>query len=896
MPTYPLAGNCSGASAAGDSGCACPKLTFVNPQPTIRSMTVPIPTLGQVLGHYRIVEELGAGGMGVVFLARDEQLDRDVALKTLPKLQLLSEPARRQFRREALSLGKITDPCVAMAFDFGHDKGIDYLVTEYVPGLTLDAKLAGRPLPEVEVFQLGKQLASGLEAAHKEGVIHRDLKPGNLKVTPDGRLKILDFGLAYMLKPETAEAAAATVSLTKTYSDAGTLPYMAPEQVKGLKPDARADVWSAGVVLYEMSTGRRPFGDLIGGPLIAAILEHAPAAPREVNPKISEGLERVILRALQKDPGERYQSAGDLRIDLANLTTGTQPIQRRIVPSPNWRHWLPIAAAIVILVGLGAWWQRHREKPFVAEERMMAVLPFESVANDPPTNALGLGLTETLTAKLVQAVEGGHLQLVSTRELIAQGVKTSDHARREFGTDLVLEGSLQQDGARIRITWSLVNPRTHTQIAANSITGDADDIFGLQDNLVAEVLERLPQAVDPLRRQSLLARPDTKPAAYDFYLRGRGYLEDYQHPDNIESAIAEFERAVAVDKNYAPAYAAMGLAYTAGFQWKNQSKDWLDKARTKCERALAITPQLAEGHTCLGNVYFSTGKYEEAVQQFQSSLDLDRNSDETLRLLAAAYQKQGKASAAEEAYRKAISLRPNYWDVYNAFGSFYYNQARYTDAEAMFQKAIELAPLNFRGYSNLGAIYLLVGRYGEAVTALERSSALRPSFESYGNLGAAYFYMRRYQDSAENLQQALKIDDKDWLNWGNLGDTLYEIPSRRADALSAYTTAIKLARRRLEVNPKDSFALAFIADYYAMMNQEQMAREEMTRALEIAPTDADVLFRAAILYNHFGDTDKTLAFLSKSVAAGYSRTVIRDTPDFDHLKDDPHFHALLPKS
>jgi tetratricopeptide (TPR) repeat protein len=648
------------------------------------------------------------------------------------------------------------------------------------------------------------------------------------------------------------------------------------------------------VVLYEMSTGKQPFGDLSGAPLIAAILEQAPVAPREVNPKISEGLERVILRALQKDPRERYQSAGDLRIDLANLTTGAMPIYPRHETSPNWRRWLQIAAAVVVFLIVGFWWQRHRSEPSVPEDRMMAVLPFESVANDPPTNALGLGLTETLTAKLVQAVDGGHLQLVSTRELIAQGVKTSDHAQREFGTDLVLEGSLQKDGPRIRITWSLVNPRTHTQIAANTITGDADDIFGLQDHLVDEVLEKLPQAVDPGRRQALMSRPETKPAAYDFYLRGRGYLEDYQHPDNIERAIAQFEQAIAVDKNYAPAYAAMGLAYTTGFQLRNRGKDWLDKARTQCERALAITPQLAEGHTCMGNVYFSTGQYEEAVQQFQRSLDLDRTSDETLRLLAAAYQKQGKTSAAEEAYRKAISLRPNSWDVYTAFGAFYYNQARYADAEAMFQKTIKLAPLNFRGYSNLGAIYLLLGRYREAVNALKQSSALRPSFESYGNLGAAYFYMRRYQESAESLQQALKIEDKDWLNWGNLGDTLYQITSRRPDALNAYRKAIELSRARLEVNPRDSFALAFIADYYAMLDQEQQAREQMARALQIAPTDADVLFRAAILHNHFGETDKTLEFLSKSVAAGYSRTVIRDTPDFDHLKDDPRFRALLP--
>jgi serine/threonine protein kinase/tetratricopeptide (TPR) repeat protein len=857
-------------------------------------MTVSPPIMGQVLGHYRIVEQIGAGGMGVVFRARDEQLDRDVALKTLPKLPLLSEPARRQFRREALSLAKIVDPCVAMAFDFGQDGGIDYLVTEYVPGLTLEAKLAGRPLPEGEVLRLGEQIASGLEAAHKEGVIHRDLKPSNVKVTADGRLKILDFGLAYILKTET-ELTATVSSPTESYSDAGTLPYMSPEQVRGRKPDALADVWSAGAVLYEMSTGKRPFGDLIGSPLLAAILEQSPLLPRDVNPNISEGLQHVILRALQKDPRQRYQSAGDLRIDLANLASGRTTLRPKQIGRPKWL-WMPIAAAIVSVAGGAWWWQRHRSESTAPQERMMAVLPFESVSNDPPTNALGLGLTQTLTAKLVQASDGAPLQLVSTRELIAQGVKTSDQARREFGTDLVLEGSLQQEGGRIRITWSLVEPRKHIQIAANTITGDVGDIFGLQDNLVAEVLEKLPQAIDPSRRQIVQTTLDTKPAAYDFYLRGRGYLEDYKHPDNIESAIAQFEKAIAVDGNYAPAYAAMGLAYTVGFQWKNRAKDWLDKAKSQCERAIAINPQLAEGHTCLGNVFFSAGRYEESVQQFQRSLDLDHTSDETLRLLAAAYEKQGKLGDAEQSFRKAVSLRPNYWNVYNAFGAFYYNQARYSDAVVMFQKAITLAPSNFRAYSNLGAIYLLLGRYQEAVDALKESNTLRPSFESYGNLGAAYFYMRRYQDSVDSLQEALKIDDKDWLNWGNLGDTLYQISARRTDSLAAYQKAIELARPRLEVNPKDSVALAFTADYYAMLDQNSRAREQIARALEIAPTDADVLFRAAILYNHFGDKEKTLEYLTKSVAAGYSRTVIRDTPDFDHFRDEPRFRTLLPES
>jgi serine/threonine protein kinase/tetratricopeptide (TPR) repeat protein len=855
-------------------------------------VTVSAPTIGQVLGHYRIVEQIGAGGMGVVFLARDEQLDRDVALKTLPQLGLLSDLARRQFRREALSLGKITDPHVAIAFDFGRDCGIDYLVTEYVPGSTVEAMLSGRPLPETDVFKLGKQLAAGLEAAHKQGVIHRDLKPSNLKVTPDGRLKILDFGLAYILKLETAEGTA-TAPLTDTYSDAGTLPYMAPEQVRGQKPDARADVWSAGAVLYEMSTGKQPFGELIRGALIAAILESTPAPPREINPKISEGLERVILRALQKDPKERYQSAGDLRIDLANLATGTAPIYSQQSPASTWRRWLAIVVAAVVLIGAVVWWMRRGVEPATSGARMMAVLPFESVANDAPTSALGLGLTETVTAKLVQAFDGGNLQLVSTRDLVARSVKTSEQARSEFGTDLVLEGSMQQEGKRIRISWSLVDPRTHTQIAANSITGESNDMFGLQDNLVDDVLRNLPRAIEPGRRLALRGHQDTKLAAYDFYLRGRGYLEDYRSQDNIENAIAQFEHAIAVDKNYAPAYAAMGMAYNVGYQRKNRDKDWMEKAKTECEHALAITPQLAEGHTCLGKVFASTGRYEDAVQQFRRSLELDHNSDETLRSLADAHQKLGQPAAAEEAYRKAVSLRPNYWAVYSAFGTFYYNQARFADATGMFKKAIQLAPLNYSGYLNLGAAYSQLDRYQEAVEALKQSIAVRPNFEAYGNLGAVYFYMRRYSDSAESLQQALKIDPQDWLNWGNLGDALIQIPTRRAEARNAYQKAIDLAQARLEVNPRDAYVLAFTADYRAMLDQEQPAREELARALAAAPTNADVLFRAAILYNHFGETEKTLDFLAKSIANGYSRAVIRDTPDFDHLKDNARFRDQI---
>jgi tetratricopeptide (TPR) repeat protein len=854
------------------------------------------PEIGQVLGHYRIVELIGSGGMGVVFRAYDEQLRRDVAVKILPQLSQLSEAARRQFRREALSVARISDANVAMAFDFGRDQGFDYLVTEYVPGITLNAKLAGRPLLEGEVLHLGKQLASGLENAHRQGVIHRDLKPGNLRVTPEGRLKILDFGLAFLLHAEAETVSkgetTVTASVTDSFEDAGTLPYMSPEQIKGNQPDARADVWSAGAVLYEMSTGRAPFGDLTGGRLMAAILEQPPPPPRTLNAKISVGLERVILRALEKDPGERYQSAGDLRIDLNSLATGTLPIYAKPA-SPRWVWWLTAATALVVALAVGAFWWTHRAvKTAAAEDQVMAVLPFESVANDAPTNALGAGLSETLTAKLVQASDGGHLQLVSTRDLIRQGIKTADQARREFGADLVLEGSVQQFGDQIRITCNLVDSHTHHPRAARTVTGSAGDPFGLEDALVKEVVAMLPEGSGE-RRGDLRSRPDTKPAAYDFYLRGRGYLEKSQNLDDINQAIAEFQRAVELDSNYAPAHAAMGMAYTIGFRRENRGKDWLDKAQSECQRALTITPQLAEGHSCLGNVYFTTGRYGEAVQQFQHSLELDHNNDETLRLLAEANQKLGNVAAAEVAYRNAIALRPNYWGVYSALGSFYYGQSRYTDAAEMFRKAIRLAPGSYRDYSNLAAVETIQGEYQDAVDALKQSIALRPAYDSYGNLAAAYFYLRHYQDSIDAIKQAMQIDDKDWLNWGNLGDTLYQIPARREEALNAYRKAVELASARLQVNPRDAGALAYSADYYAMLDQEKQAKEQLARALAIAPTDADVQFRAAILYNHFGDREKTLSFLRGAVKAGYPRAQIRDTPDFDRLRTAGSLDEIL---
>ncbi len=858
-------------------------------------MSAPSPKVGQVLGRYRLDEKIGAGGMGVVFRAYDAELDRDVAIKVLPPGTITDEAARKRFRVEALAVASLNHPNIAMAFDYGHEENIDFLVTEYIPGITLDEKLAAGPLQEKVILDLATQLVTGLEAAHRENIIHRDLKPGNLRLKNDGTLKILDFGLAKIAAP--VDELGTTVGIGRSLAFPGTLPYMSPEQVRGETADQRSDIWATGAVIYEMCTGKRAFPQKPQTELIDAIRFDNPVLPSKLNSKVPAPLENVILKSLDKDPDCRYQTARELHVDLTRIVHGNATTADRSRPFPPSRRRIPnrrrlLLLALVLLAGVGVGYLVDRHQP-PSHQKIMAVLPFDTVGQDESTVALGRGLIDTVAAKLVQASGTDSIQVVSPRDMREQGVKTAEDARREFGTDMVLEGTLEKSGTMIRINCYLVDSKTRRQVGARSITVAETDSFALQDQVVSEVLELLPNRIRPEERRALAAPPDTKPAAYDAYIRGRGYLQEYEKPENIDSAIAEFERAIQIDPNYAPAYANLGEAYWMGYQQLNKGKDWLTKASANCDKAQAADPKLAEGHTCLGNVYYGTGKYEDAVAQYQRALDLDSNSDYALGQLALAYQKLDNPAAAEAAYRKAIALRPNYWGLYSGLGLVYYNQARYKDAAEAFRKVTILAPDNPRGYSNLGGMYLFMGDYANSIAALKRSIELRPNRDAYTNLGAAYYSLRLFPESAENIRMSLKLDDTDPLNWGNLGDALYWTPGHRQEAMPAYQKAMTLLRSKLEINPRDAEALGYLAMYCAMTGDKDGATTNLQRALAVAPKSPDVLFNAAFVYNHFGDSERALQWLKKALDAGYSKSQVEANPNFDQLRDKAGFKALV---
>ena len=854
---------------------------------------------GTVVGRFRIEERLGKGGMGEVYRAEDTKLKRTVALKRLAPSLRADSLYRHRFLEEAERASRFGDANVAAVYDVLEEHGEIFLILEYVEGQNLRQRLR-QPLPLDEFFTIAMQCAEALVSAHVHGIVHCDIKPENIMLTSAGKVKILDFGVAKHL-PRSDQSS--TVDRAGTF--AGTPAYMSPEVLLERVPDGRADIFSLGVVFYEILTGQHPF---LAGSFVATtdrIRTETPASIRIFNRSVSPELEALVNKAMAKDAGQRYASAQELLEALRQVhgelsDTGlARIVPQRVEARPKKKEtWLWASALVMgLLLSAAVYWQTKSSRPIdlrgSSTPVQLAVLPFAPMADDPGSKAFCNGLTETLTAKLTQLTDNYPLQVVPSSEIRTEGVSSVEQARKNFGVGLVLEGSLHSSGNQVRVTYTLVDAKTNRQLHAETIDADVSDAFAVEDRVVNGTLQMLGLAIKSDDRVVLAAHGTGASSAYDQYLRGRGYLLDYHKHENIDSAISAFNRALTLDPKYAEAYAGLGKAYWLGYQEGEGGSEWMDRARSACNLAVANSLNLAEAHACLGNVYRGTGEYEKAVAQFQKATSLDPTSDESFRGLADVYQKLNKPGEAEATFRKAISLRPQYWADYSWLGVFYWQQGRYDDAAKVFQEVITLAPDNFRGYSDLGAMYVLLGRYPEAIDQLQRSLSIRPTVEVYDNLGNAYFLMRKYDEAARNFEEGLKFDKTSWLSWGNLGDAYYLVPDKRQKANDAYREAIRLADDDVRVNPRDARTWAFRATYLAMIDNKPEALASLQKAVSFAPASSSVQFRAALAYNHFGEKNLTIQWLRKALAGGLTANQVERTPDFDHLRDDPSFQAIL---
>ena len=604
---------------------------------------------------------------------------------------------------------------------------------------------------------------------------------------------------------------------------------------------------------------------------------------------------------LAKSPEERYARASDLLADLRALESG-KPRPFLVSPAPRTRHWVKragrgMALAILVMLALGVTpiarqhWKRWFVGADLPEKKNLAVLPFAVVGEDPGAHAFAQGLAETLTGKLAQLTDNYPLQVVPPSEIRSQKVDSVEQARVGLGANLVLEGSLRRSGSQVRVTYHLVDTRTRQQLRADTVTAPAGDPFAVEDRVVQSVLRSLDLELGSKDRRALQAHGTSEPAAYDYYLRGRGYLMEYQKLENVDSAIEVFQRALERDPNYTLAYAGLGESYWQKYQ-ATHAAEWVTRSLEACQKAAA----LGEGAICLGHVYNETGKYEQAGSEFQRALQVDSTSDDAYRGLAFAYEHLGKTAEAEQTYRHAIAVRPQYWAGYNWLGSFLVHQTRLQEAAQMFQQVVALAPDNIRGCSNLGGVYSLLGRYEEAIPVLTRCLAIQPTADAYSNLATVYFYLRHYDQAANSYQQALKLDETKYTLWGNLGEAYYWTPGRRDQASAAYRQAISYAQQAETVNPRNPHVLGQLAVYHAMLGESKLAREYIGRALALSAGDAELRFKAAFIEQRLGQPLRALEWLEKAVSAGLSTSEIRNNPIFDNLTDNQRFQQLLPAS
>ncbi|HEV1994144.1 MAG TPA: tetratricopeptide repeat protein [Candidatus Acidoferrum sp.] len=867
---------------------------------------------GTTVGRYAIRSRVGSGGMGEVYRADDTSLKRSVALKRIaPRLQ--SDPSYRQrFLREAQFASGLNDQHIARVYDVLEANDEMFVVMEFVDGVSLRQRLA-EPMGIEPFLKIGVQCAEALVAAHGHGVVHHDIKPENIMLTPTGQVRVLDFGVAKQLFRAEDLVTLETVDVESASSGGGTLPYMAPEVLLGKESDSRADIYSLGVVFYEALAGHHPFraGSFVS--TTSRILHELPAPLRQRNPKASAELERIVTKMLTKDPEGRYATAADLLVDLraeqralaypappGATPAGVPPdVSKERAAAPRWkmpRRRLIAAAGALLAVGI-AWLPIVRRNihwlaPVESGSKNLAVLPFQAIGGGPENQVYCDGITETLTVKLSQLTASHNLQVTSAADVRSRRVSNAAQARDELGADLALEGTLLRAGNTIRVNYALVNTGTLKQLRAETITADASDPFALQDKVAAGIVRMLELELKPQERKVLESHGTQVAGAYDFYLQGRGYLQGYDKPENIDNAISVFQRALSLDPNYALAHAGLGEAYWQKYQAGKESS-WIDASRRACDRAVAIDATLAPAHVCLGTLHNGTGKYADAVEDFQQALKAEPTSDAAYRGLGSAYEHLGKLQEAERTYREAISLRPNYWASYNWLGAFYYRQARYAEAAEMFGQVVALAPDSFRGLNNLGAMDIVAGRYDAAVTTLQRSLALRPTAAAYSNLGNAYFYQRRFADAARAFEEALKLDERNYTVWWSLGDAYQWMPEKRALATGPYQKAITLASKKLEVNPRDTDALQVRAFCRVMLKEKKPALADLAAALKIAPNDADLNFQAALVYNQLGNAEEALKSLERAFANGYAPSRVRDTPYFENLHSNPKFQALL---
>jgi len=799
--------------------------------------------IGRSLGHYRITAAIGAGGMGEVYRATDSKLGRDVAIKMLPAAVAQDPERLARFEREARSLASLNHPNIVTIFSVEEAEGSRFLAMELVEGESLDILLARGGLPLSRFFEIAVPLADALSAAHERGIVHRDLKPANVMVTREGRVKVLDFGLAKL------EAAGSNPNLTSTPTESragltsegqvfGTVAYMSPEQARGGKVDARSDVFSLGVVLYQMVTGERPFQGESAVDMISAILRDTPPSVTDQRGDLPPHLARIVRRCLEKEPRDRYQTSRDVHNELRDLRVETlsgpvspqrsEPVAA-VKPSPpksapgKRRVWAAVVAALLVGLAVYAarrWMSRTGSGPHAIQS--IAVLPLDNYSGDPGQDYFAEGMTDELTSQLANISQLRVISRGSVMQFKGKDRPPTPEIARKLGVDAVVEGSVIRSGDRVRITAQLIDARSDRHLWAKSFERNSKDVLALQDELASAIAREIHVKLTPAEESKLAVAPSVNPEAYDAYLKGR-YFFNRPSDENLSKAIALFEEATRKDPTYAPAFSGLSDAllwagYNEGTLTASEARP---KAKAAAEKAIALDDNSAEAHTSLAN--------------FKLWYEYDW-------------------AGSEVEFRRALALNPNYAFAHDQFGIGLSFQGRFEEAIAEGKRAAALDPLSPQIPLDATMAFGFQGDYESARQLTRRAAELDPTY-----------FFAPFEEGWVEIQA------------GRIHDAIPKL--RKARALES---------------PR--FVSAWLAYAYGAAGDRAAAMAEAEDLKKKSLHGTVSPFNLALVSLGLGDRERTLDYLEQAYAADSQWLGwLKLDKAFDPLRSEPRFKALLKK-
>jgi len=881
--------------------------------------------------RYQVLRILGQGGMGAVYQARDQELDRIIALKVI-RPELASNPSiLARFKQELILSRNVTHKNVVRIFDLGEAEGTKFITMEYVEGEDLRAILRRKgKFHSKEAVAVIQQICRALEAAHSEGVIHRDLKPQNVMRDPQGRVVVMDFGLARSLESD---------GMTQTGALVGTLEYMSPEQALGASLDQRSDLFAVGLIFYELLTGKAPYK---ADTAIASLMKrtHERAIPAsDVDSSVPVSLSAIVSRCLERDPKDRYPSAAALLKELdawssdpnlavsshagiasstpsapapASTVSGPRSVQISLnLPSQRGWMWAAVALAVIVLFfaipvtrhlvfrpgaesGLGT--ESVEGIPALSRGKYIAVLPLKVVGDEKSLGYVADGLVDALSAKMFQ-LQSVHVASSSAVEKVMSGDASKDKdlpidkIARALGVNLILQGTVVGTPDKLRITLNLEDVAGNRRLWTQEFSGVPQDVLTLEDQIYSGLVQALELRPSDEEMAKSGVHPTENVNAYDLYLKGRDALRGTQGTRDIESAVRFFDSALKEDSGFALAYT--GLA-DANLRLYKSSKDPLDaeKAVAAAQKAASLNPILPEVHLSLGSVYNATGKNAEAVGELKKALALAPNSDEAYRRLGDAYRDGGHKAEALAAYQSAVSANPYYWSNHNTLGKAYFEFGDNDKALQEYQKVSELAPESPIGYQNTGAVYFRLGKWEDSITAFQKSLDISPDATIFSDIGTAYFFLKRYDDSIKMFEKAVALSPQDEQLMGNLADA-YAAGGKKDQATAAYGKAIQLAFQQLQVNPKQAAVTGDLALYYAKKGDGGHALEYIRQARALDRDDLQLLYSQAEIYSLTNHQQEALTTLRQAFQKGYAPEEAVNDPELGSLKSLPEFTKLV---